>query len=213
VQIPAAVARDTVAAVFGQPAYDRSLRQTLMSRVLAWLGGWLERLRGVASDSPALYWGSIALLVALVLLVVARVTYVAYAGREWREVGGRRVAGPRGRDPWALARELSAAGRFTDAAHALYAALLERLAQREQLRLHPSKTAGDYARDLRARSSPSFPRFREFARAYDVVVYGLGRCDRDRYERLYSLATPMLAPDTPATPADGRAAGRARRAG
>jgi len=157
-----------------------------------------------------LYWASIALLASLVVLVVARVAYVAYARREWSEGGTRRrAAGARGGDPWVLARELSQAGRFTEAAHALYAALLARLAQSERLRLHPSKTAGDYARELRARSSAAFPRFREFARAYDVVVYGLGWCDGERYERLYALAAPLLG--TPAAPAAPGT--RARRAG
>jgi hypothetical protein len=89
---------------------------------------------------------------------------------------------------------LAAAGQYTDAAHALYAALLEGVARREQLRLHPSKTAGDYLRELRRRSSQLVPTFRDFARLYEVVVYGLGSCDRDRYERLYVLATGMLTP-------------------
>ena len=210
-QIPAAAARDTVAAVFRQPAYDRSLRETLWSRVLAWLAGWFGRLSDAASGSRVLYWASIALLASLVVLVVARVAYVAYARREWSEGGARRrAAGARGGDPWVLARELSQAGRFTEAAHALYAALLARLAQSERLRLHPSKTAGDYARELRARSSPAFPRFRDFARAYDVVVYGLGWCDRERYERLYALAAPLLG--APAAP-DARVPARERRAG
>ena len=215
-QIPAAAARDTVAAVFRQPAYDRSLRETLWSRVAAWIAGWFDRLGNVASGSPVLYWASIALLASLVALVVARVAYVAYARREWSEGGARRRAAVRGGDPWVLARELSQAGRFTEAAHALYAALLARLAQSERLRLHPSKTAGDYARELRARASAAFPRFRDFARAYDVVVYGLGWCDRDRYERLYALAAPLLgapaAPNAPGAP-DARASARERRAG
>jgi hypothetical protein len=99
-----------------------------------------------------------------------------------------------GRDPWTEAQRLATDGRYTDAAHALYAALLEGLARREDLRLDPSKTVGDYRRELRHRSSPFMPTFRDFARLYEVVVYGLGFCDRERYERLYVLASGMLAP-------------------
>ena len=47
----------------------------------------------------------------------------------------------------------------------------------------PSKTAGDYVREVRRRASPIFPSLRDFARAYDIVIYGLGECDRERYER------------------------------
>lgn len=97
-------------------------------------------------------------------------------------------------DRWGEAQRLAAAGRYTEAAHALYAALLDSIARGEELRLHPSKTVGDYARDLRRRSSVLLPRFRDFARSYEVVVYGIGSCDQDRYERLYALATGMVQP-------------------
>jgi hypothetical protein len=97
-------------------------------------------------------------------------------------------------DRWAEAQRLAAAGQYTEAAHALYAALLESIARGEELHLHPSKTVGDYARELRRRSSALLPRYRDFARSYEVVVYGLGICDQDRYERLYSLASGMVEP-------------------
>jgi len=203
-QIPAAVVRDTIAAVFRQPAYDRSLRETLWSRAVAWVASVIGRLRDAVGESPAAYWVSIAVLATSVALVIARVAYVAYARREGgagAASAGRRAREQAARDPWALAQELSAGGRYTEAAHALYRALLEWLAGRERLRLHPSKTAGDYARELRARSSGAFTRFRDFARAYDVVVYGLGSCDRERYERLYALATAVVSP--PSIPAGG----------
>jgi hypothetical protein len=191
VQIPADAIRDTIATVFRHSSYDRSFRETLLSRVAAWLAAILERLREVVSGSPVAYWVSIAILASLAALVVGRIAYVAYARREAGSAGGRR--GRRGGagtedDAWTAAQELSAGGRYTEAAHALYRALLHWLAARERLRLHPSKTAGDYARELRARSSGAFARFRDFARAYDVVAYGLGSCDRARYERLHALA-------------------------
>jgi hypothetical protein len=91
-------------------------------------------------------------------------------------------------DPWALAQRLAADGNYTDAAHALYQGLLLLLARYDHLRLHESKTVGDYARELRQRSSQRFAPFRDFARTYEVVVYGLGTCDRDRYDRLERLA-------------------------
>jgi hypothetical protein len=104
------------------------------------------------------------------------------------ERGGGRRRGESGGDPWALAQRLAAAGDYTGAAHALYQGLLLSVARRDNIRLHESKTVGDYTRELRSRASRRFAPFREFARTYEVVVYGLGRCDRDRYDRLQRLA-------------------------
>ena len=57
---------------------------------------------------------------------------------------------------------------------------------RARIRLHPSKTVGDYARDLRRVQSPLAPRYREFARLYEVVIYGVGTCDADRWASTWS---------------------------
>ena len=84
-QIPAEAIRDTVTAVFRQYAYDRSLKDTLLNRFLGWVGRLIERARDAAADSPALYWASVAILTTLVLLVVARVVYLAYARRSDRK--------------------------------------------------------------------------------------------------------------------------------
>jgi hypothetical protein len=53
---------------------------------------------------------------------------------------------------------------------------------------------GDYVRELRGRSSTLLDRFRAFARSYEVVVYGVGTCDQERYEQLRLLATDILQP-------------------
>ena len=162
-----------------------------MGWIARWLGAALEAVRG----SRSVYWTTIAVFTVIVVAVVARAVYLGYLRREQRaeRAGGRLRGGARpGRDPWVLAQELAARENYTDAAHALYRALLEALARRERVRLHPSKTAGDYVRDLRQRSSSLFTRFRDFARSYETVVYGLGVCDRERYERLRALATPVV---------------------
>jgi hypothetical protein len=187
--------RDTIAAVFREHAYDRTAMQSLWDRLWQVAFDWLGRLFRAVDTSPVSRPIVVTLLVIVATLILARVT-VALVTRDFDF--GRSAAGfaPFGRraDPWMEAQRLAAAGRYTDAAHALYAALLEGVALREQLRLHPSKTVGDYRRELRRRSSALVPRFRDFARLYEVVVYGLGVCDRDRYERLYALASGMLTP-------------------
>jgi hypothetical protein len=155
--------------------------------------GWalVDPLLSALRRSPALYWTVIALLAILAVAIVARALFLwrqrrlfNAAALAWESSPLRRA----GRDPWSAAEELSARGEFTDAAHALYAGLLESAAQAGQIRLHPSKTAGDYVRELRDRSSSLFALFRDFARSYETVIYGIGSCDAERYHRLYALA-------------------------
>jgi hypothetical protein len=152
-----------------------------------------------AGQSPLVKGLLLVILTTIVGLVVGRIAHALYARRDrgargWR--GGLAPARSRGgRDPWVIAQEAAARGDFTAAAHALYQALLEAVARRGEVRLHESKTLGDYVRELRARSSALFGRFRDFARAYEVVIYGIGVCDRERFERLRALALPVIRPD------------------
>ncbi|HET7583751.1 MAG TPA: DUF4129 domain-containing protein [Gemmatimonadaceae bacterium] len=192
--------RDTVQAVFSAARYDD--RRTLWQRFWGWVGvhvlepvwGAIGRALHFIWGAPGLRWTVIVGLAVVVALIVWR-TVIAIRDeprrRELRATRAARVAF--GMDPLALAQTLAARGDFTGAAHALYAALLREAARRERLELHPSKTVGDYARDLRARSSSLLSRFREFGRSYEFVVYGVGECDRDRYERLWTLASPIVS--------------------
>jgi len=154
---------------------------------LRWLGA-------AADGRPMLTRAIFAATILVVAAVLARAVYVAIlSGR----AEARRIArGERGAadtvDAWRAAQAEAAAGRYTEAAHLLYRALLETIARHEQLRLHPSKTVGDYVRELRSRRSAAFSPFREFARAYEHVVYGSGTADRQRYERLHALAAPLV---------------------
>jgi len=151
------------------------------------------------TPSAPIFWSVIAAGVLVVLLVAGRVTWLARARKSLHASDRARSGGTASRaragDPWRAAEELAASGEFTDAAHSLYLALLDAVARRERLRLHPAFTVGDYVRALRSRSSSLFTRFREFALSYETVVYGLGTCDRDRYERLRSLALPIVQGD------------------
>jgi len=162
-------------------------------RFLLRLIDWLtSRVAGAFHQSPAVSWLVLAIAGALVLALVARVVMLARARtrRMTEPLGMSAILG----DAWQLAAELAADGRFTDAAHALYVAVLDATARRASLRLHPSKTAGDYLRELREQPSPLVTLFRDFARAYDATIYGLGMCDRERFERLRLLAQPVVEP-------------------
>ena len=198
-QLPERTIRRAVEAVYGTPTYNRT---SLWTRFWGWVWEMLGRLLlwlapafGALHKSPPLFWAVVIGLALLTAAVIARWLYL------WRARTAQRVAGAwetqrgavRG-DAWAAAQQLAAHGDFTAATHALYAALLDAGARQNQLRLHPSKTAGDYVREVRKHSSPLFANFRDFTRAYEIVIYGFGECNRDRYERLLSLATPVVRP-------------------
>jgi hypothetical protein len=68
---------------------------------------------------------------------------------------------------------------------------VESVARTDRLRLDPSKTSGDYARELRSRGSPRYSVFRSFARRFDVAVYGHCGCDATALADLMQLAEPF----------------------
>ncbi len=198
-QLPERTIRRAVDAVYGSPSYNRT---SIWSRIVGWIWEMLDRLFrwlspafGALHKSPPLFWAVVIGLALLTAAVIARWLYL-WRARTARRVSGKwqKQAGAVRTDAWSAAQELAARGDFTAAAHALYAALLEAGARQNQLKLHPSKTAGDYVREVHRKSSPLFPNFRDFARAYEIVIYGLGECNRDLYERLLSLATPIVQP-------------------
>jgi hypothetical protein len=196
--IPESRIRSVVDSVFGSAAYNRA---SLWERFWEWVGrmlsdffAWIAPAFFALRRSPPLFWAVLTLLTLLVAAVIARWIYLWHARTALRISGAPwDVHGefPRG-DAWSAAQQLAARGDYTAAAHALYAALLDAGARRNQLELHPSKTAGDYVREVRRRASPIFPSLRDFARAYEIVIYGLGECDRDRYERLLSIVRPVV---------------------
>ena len=188
---PAAAVHDTVAAVLRGPAFQRDLGTTLLGRAIRWLGDgidWLAvMLHGVPGGRSAVTW----IIAALGALVVARLLFAAHARNADAPGSAASRRGGRGRDPWRAADALAAAGDHIGAAHALYRGVLAGLAQRERLRLHPSMTSGDYARELRARRSGADAGFRAFARRYDDAVYGHEIADAALTADLRRLAEPF----------------------
>lgn len=160
---------------------------SLLDRIREWIGSWLQSLFSAIGHSPFAKYTLAAAAVLLVCGILAHLLLGGYvpgaSDAPWR----RRAHGD-DVDAWALAQRLAAEGQYTEAAHALYTALLARVAARVSLRLHPSKTAGDYARDLRGTAPSLFGPFREFARSYEVAIYGLGAVDRHRFQTLSQLA-------------------------
>ena len=101
-------------------------------------------------------------------------------------------------DGWLnLAGEMAAKGEWRLAQRALYLAALAHLAQREFVRLAPSKSNHDYHVELRrrARAHPGVQEaFTEIASAFDRVWYGNHPADQSLFEtardRVLALRTP-----------------------
>ena len=187
-----AAIRDTVAAIASDPAYQRALTTSIWDRVVRWL---LDRLSDLLRLVDNTEYGRIATIAALALvvaLILVRVVIGINAERALRgeSRGTRPQAG--GIAMVADAERLAAGGDYTAAAHALFAALLAACAARGEIRLHPSRTTGDYARELRRRNAPSLRPFQSFRSRYDRVIYGDMRCSADDYALLLREAHALM---------------------
>jgi hypothetical protein len=187
---------EVVREVFAAPEYNQlalaerfwGFAYDLFSRIVAFV---IRTLAPIIPESGLGRW----LLALLILTLVGLAVWLGLTGYQRREIRqrldlqeGRREAEASIRS----AEELATRGLFTEAAHALYAALLGSAAAHGHIHLHHSKTIGDYVRELRRRAPSLFARFREFARNYEYVIYGTGQCDRHRYEQLRALALPLV---------------------
>jgi Domain of unknown function (DUF4129) len=189
--LPASAVHDSVRSILTGAAYRRTLSTTILERLLLWLGEGLAALSRAMRGMPGGRTLVIGVAVLLVALVVARLLIAAQA-RDGEDISfGSHGSVSRREDPWRAAERLAAAGDFEGAAHQLYRGVLASLQQGERLRLDPSHTSGDYARELRARGSAALSPFRAFARRFDVAVYGHGTCDAALYDDLRLLADPL----------------------
>ena len=189
-----AAIHDTVAAIVRQPAYRRDLGSTLLDRILQWMGEWYARFvdaLGVVPHGRAI---ATAATVAVALLILTRIFYASrLRGVGALRPGARRTRGAISADPWSEAEALSSAGHYTEAAHLLYRGTLAWLAANGLVRLHDSKTSGDYARELRRKGDSAYASFRRFGARYDRIIYGSGVCDAVGYHTLLEDARAVTA--------------------
>jgi hypothetical protein len=187
------VIQDSVAAIVRQRAYQRSVRATLLDRILDWLAAVIRRFFSGLSEIPNVKWIILAIAIVVVLALAARMWLGSEAEERRRRARPGAVQG-RG-DPWADAERVAATGDYTAAAHLLYRGVTERLASDDQIRLHPSKTSGDYARELRVRGSSVHAEFRQFGRRYDHELFGTGTCDAETYAVPREQARRVIRPE------------------
>ena len=185
---PTAV-RDTIARIVLEQGYYRSVTSTLLSRAWEWFTRTMRDLFMQAAGSRGTYLISLSLIALVIVVIIVRSVLVA---RARRQAVARREVPVRADDLLAQARGLASQGAYVEAAHLLHAALVTRLAEGKRVRPHPSKTVGDYARELRAANDGALSAYRSFAQTYEIVAYGDGLCDTVRYARLEQLAAPVL---------------------
>jgi Domain of unknown function (DUF4129) len=187
---------DTVAAIARQPAYSTSIRRSLLGRFFRFLGERLRDLQNALGGSPGAKLTVIVAVAVIVFVIVARIV-MARRIEDDRAGARARASGGRARtNYWSKARDLARGGDHDAACHALYAAVLDELTRRGAVRFHPSKTSGDYARELGRRGGSVAPAFLTFARQFERIVYGPGVIAAEDFERLERAA--VLAAPAPA---------------
>ena len=188
----AGAVHDTVGVLLRDAGYHRSFWSSLAGRALLEFGRFVLWLVGAVQSVPGGRATVLTIIALIVLLIVGRLLLA----NDWGEdVLFRRKSSAHGAtriDPWTDSERLAAAGDYMGAAHALYQAVLRRVAGTERVRVHASKTSGDYVRDLRRRGSPLATPFQRFGRRFDHVIFGKGVCTADDYAALRAdaLAIP-----------------------
>jgi len=184
---------DTVAAVFRSSAFAGHGTVSIGELIAEWIWNLVLRFFGFAQSHPAVGLVFRITLGLALLLVLARIVYGLIARFAPSAIEMRRFESVRRTDWWSTAQTLAAQNDYTGAAHALYLALIGAAARRGLVSIHESKTTGDYLRELRRKPDAiDLPRFTDFTRSYETVIYGIGTCDRDRFTTLSSLAGTLL---------------------
>ncbi len=190
---PAAAIHDTVSVIAQQAIYERRFGRSLAERFWTWFLDQLGALFNAVAGTPA---ARTVTLFVCGLLVGALILRLVFAARSERYVT-RAISGSGDRAGRYLptlddARKLAREARYADAMHVLYAAILDALAQRRLIRLHSSKTSGDFARELYARGHPAHDAFRAFVRRFDRLFYGYDVCDAAAFDALWGEAERVL---------------------
>lgn len=179
---------DTVAKIAAEPRFTHAPRESLLGRLFRYL--WQRFLDLLAwfrgrGDARLYVYAAIALIVIVIVARVIAERQLA-EGRRQRRTGSRGVGGVD--DLWSVAKRAADDGRFAEACHDLYGAVLADLARGGAIRLHASKTGGDYARELQRRGFPRAGEFRAFVRTFDRAVFGAVDITAADYERVRDAA-------------------------
>lgn len=165
-------------------------------RLFGRIGDWFDSFGALRSDNPIVYWLVMGSLILLGLAIITYFVRSTLARLEGQDASPRIARGPAGgidarartAAEWEEeARRAAAAGRYREAAVALYQALLLRLEAAGVLRYDPSKTPGDYRRESR-KDPRAAGALTAFLRGFEPVVFGGRALDAAGYDRLRGAA-------------------------
>ncbi|MEO7041086.1 MAG: DUF4129 domain-containing protein [Gemmatimonadaceae bacterium] len=192
-QISNSAIADTVAAVLRSRDFVAHNTVSIGQLIAEWIWSAVVRFLGFAASHPAVGFVLKLTLGAFLLIVLVRIVYGLIVRYSPSTLGRQHFDSVRGTDWWHTAQQRASDNDYTGAAHALYLALLGSAARRGLITLHESKTTGDYLREVRRRPDAiDLPRFADFTRSYETVIYGIGVCDQERYSKLSYLAATLL---------------------
>ena len=149
--------RSVLDSVFAQPMYQWA-RPSPFAILGKWWHALLQWLAGLESTRPGLYWFLFYLMLALLLAILlhAGIVFIRTlrAAHQQAEAGPAPAARARG-SAWyrAEASRLAKAGRYPEAMQHDFLGLVLELDQRRVLRYHPSKTPGEYTREVQLTDS------------------------------------------------------------
>lgn len=177
-----------------QPPPLAGVRDAL-GRLTARIWEFLGRFFTLRTESPPLFYGVLTMLVLIGVAIVVYFVLNTFARLREGEAAAVPRAAPGAVDARARtaaewedeARRAAAAGRFREAAVALYQALLLRLEAAGVLRYDPAKTPGDYRREARA-DPRAAGALAAFLRGFEPAVFGGRVLDAAGYDRLRGAA-------------------------
>jgi hypothetical protein len=187
--------RDTIAQIAKDAAYQRALGHSLWDRVVRFVIDQLGRLFEVVSTVQYGRTIVVILVILAVGVVLARLAIGISAERKAGSANDGASVLSRRAVQLADAERLASSGEYTAAAHMLFAVVLAAGSARGEFRVHPSKTLGDYAREMRRRATGWQYPFSAFRNRFDRVVYGDGACSAEDYHGLLTDVQAMLASD------------------
>ncbi|MGQ0639323.1 MAG: DUF4129 domain-containing protein [Gemmatimonadaceae bacterium] len=196
---PVTAIHDSVAGIVQHDEYQRRLARSLAERFMAWFFDRLSALFDVIAATPGARSVTLIVTALLVAALALRILLAArYERRMPRTTPALSERGLRSLPTLDEARRLAREGRYADAMHVLYAAILDALSQRRLVRLHSSKTSGDFARELRGGGHPAYDAFRTFVRRFDRLFYGYDVCDAETFDALFGEAERVIRAASPA---------------
>jgi hypothetical protein len=183
-QIPADSLRQVLDSVFAQPMYQWA-RPSPFAILGKWWRALLTWLAGLESTQPGLYWFLFYLMVGLLLaillhaaIVFARTLRAAHRSSQADPVPAARARGA----AWyrAEAVRLAAGGRYPEAMQHDFLGLVLELDQQRLLTYHPSKTPGEYTREVQL-TEAGRGAFRDLVAALYRVAFARVPCAPDEF--------------------------------